>query len=1246
MKKRVISFLMVLVLLAGLVPVAVQAETVDTAVTNGGIDVQATNGLGALLMEDIRQEGDALTEQAEAGYTLTSLTVTEGTATVIYDSLEEATVVVALYTEDGSQLLVSGKTTVSPEETKVTVELEGDLPDYFLAAAYLLDCYDLSPLCPRYETKIYTREMQELLASTVEDYPEDRVLQLADTPDTNFLVYAEHTKVIAGSESTNLVASADEQTNTYIIENADESITSLQKGDVFVYPYSEEEILIVKVDTVTLEGTTATITGTDVEVDEVFDYAKLEKTVDTEVAEVDSSTADEGAVYLGKATHSPQARSGLSGSVSKETTAQFEYTAFKLGKWSFKGNIKVYTQVSLSYYITKSMQEISLTLDFNGSFGVDVECKALEHEFESLSGKLGTLTFPVVPGVKVEFVPELVAEITGSVVFTFNYQSTLGFKAVHDDSGWKPYNLSKTPQSTSTLDLEAKIFIGLKLTPKLEVLEGLLAEAKVEGQFGFEFEGKTNLLNFTGSSDERHECVGCIAGSLSVKLQITPSVTFLKSEKLKYSIQLVNGKWTLFEFYACLQHEKADFGKCPDVAYKITITAEDAKGNLQSAVEVTSDTRGFLGTTNENGVLLAYLPAGKHTLSATIQGEIVTKQITVKEAASVCLSLLPQVPEIFGPFPKDSLLDEGAPLASGQCGANITWKLTTGGTLYLDGTGATGDFSGNAPWKKYRSSIKKVVVGEGITSIGLGAFAECTQLTSAVIADSVTELRPSVFNGCYRLARVEMPSNLTKIGAYAFAYCEALTEVEIPKGVTSIGDYAFQQCSMPTLYLPDSVCSIGEGAFIYCNALTNIRFSAGMTAISESGFYGCTALNWVTIPENITVIGKSAFYECTTLSTVAIPDSITDIQLDAFGKCKSLKEIYYAGSSEQWDAIQIDTCRYVYCCDYFKEATLHFNRGVLDSEGEFVHQKQYNAVFGGSYNTQVSNGVTIKTADFSGLAAGEAYVLLALVSLEEENLLSGENLLYIDQATASEDGTLSFRYVQRVKTPTSYVMVCGASNKNLADAVITIPQMQADGKAQVVKPTVTYDGKTLTEGVDYILAGTVSFTQPGTYTCYIRGIYGYAGRVSCTYQVSGTGAVLSGTVTTAGEGDTTLELISGGEVVATLTVAGKTGSYCLEQVLSGSYTLKVSKPGHAPREYSLEVDGDSILDVQLALRGDVNGDGRINVQDTAKAYAHVRGKKLLEGYELACSDVTGDGRTNVQDIAMLYAHVKGTKPLH
>ena len=49
---------------------------------------------------------------------------------------------------------------------------------------------------------------------------------------------------------------------------------------------------------------------------------------------------------------------------------------------------------------------------------------------------------------------------------------------------------------------------------------------------------------------------------------------------------------------------------------------------------------------------------------------------------------------------------------------------------------------------------------------------------------------------------------------------------------------------------------------------------------------------------------------------------------------------------------------------------------------------------------------------------------------------------------------------------------------------------------------VVYDSETLVEGVDYTLVGTVSFTEAGEYTCYIRGIRDYTGLVECTYTVA------------------------------------------------------------------------------------------------------------------------------------------------
>jgi hypothetical protein len=102
---------------------------------------------------------------------------------------------------------------------------------------------------------------------------------------------------------------------------------------------------------------------------------------------------------------------------------------------------------------------------------------------------------------------------------------------------------------------------------------------------------------------------------------------------------------------------------------------------------------------------------------------------------------------------------------------------------------------------------------------------------------------------------------------------------------------------------------------------------------------------------------------------------------------------------------------------------------------------------------------------------------------------------------AGADGKLSFRYIQREATPVSYVMVCGKSNKDIKDATITFPEMKANESLQAVDPTVVYNGITLTEGVDYEITGTVSFTDPGAYTCTIRGIHNYTGAVECTYTV-------------------------------------------------------------------------------------------------------------------------------------------------
>ena len=163
MLKRIIAGLLTIALLVSAVPIpalAVNTEeqaTVDT----GDVTIEGTNDFGTMLSEEITEEQEESAEAEEqypGGYVITDLVFEGNTATVSYDTLEEATLIVTVYSEDGLQMLNSGTTTVTEDNTEATVTLEGDMPEYFLASAYLVDTYDLSPLCPAYDTPMYTQE--------------------------------------------------------------------------------------------------------------------------------------------------------------------------------------------------------------------------------------------------------------------------------------------------------------------------------------------------------------------------------------------------------------------------------------------------------------------------------------------------------------------------------------------------------------------------------------------------------------------------------------------------------------------------------------------------------------------------------------------------------------------------------------------------------------------------------------------------------------------------------------------------------------------------------------------------------------------------------------------------------------------------------------------------------------------------------------------------------------------------------
>ena len=110
-----------------------------------------------------------------------------------------------------------------------------------------------------------------------------------------------------------------------------------------------------------------------------------------------------------------------------------------------------------------------------------------------------------------------------------------------------------------------------------------------------------------------------------------------------------------------------------------------------------------------------------------------------------------------------------------------------------------------------------------VTSIGDGAFDECSGLTSVTIPNSVTSIGNSAFSGCSGLTSVTIPNSVTSIGGCAFCECSGLTSVTIPNSITSICYKAFYGCSgLTSVTIPNSVTSIGRTAFLNCSP--NIRF--------------------------------------------------------------------------------------------------------------------------------------------------------------------------------------------------------------------------------------------------------------------------------------------------------------------------------------------------------------------------------------------------------------------------------------
>ena len=195
---------------------------------------------------------------------------------------------------------------------------------------------------------------------------------------------------------------------------------------------------------------------------------------------------------------------------------------------------------------------------------------------------------------------------------------------------------------------------------------------------------------------------------------------------------------------------------------------------------------------------------------------------------------------------------------TGSCGENVTWSLDSDGVVTVSGTGEMSHY---------------------------GWYGDVNP--NRVFKDLSGSVR-----------KVVIEDGVKNVGGGVFFRLENLTDVTIPDSVTSIGVDSFNYCTaLESITLPETVTFIDTGAFANCHSLKKFKF-----------------------PSNITCINDWMFHNSTGLTSVVIPASVTRIGIVVFEGCTSLQDIYYEGTEEQWNQIDIGNSN-----SSLANATIHYN---------------------------------------------------------------------------------------------------------------------------------------------------------------------------------------------------------------------------------------------------------------------------------------------------------------------------------
>lgn len=629
--KRILSALLIAVMLISVVPVSVFAKENEPDVENGTqAEIKQTNSLSKMLAEATDMSQVAM----DSPYYISEMTFDGKIANVRYYNEQDCLLAVAVYDESTGQMIDSAVELVEAESVTADITMNFELPEHFLAKAFLLDEKNAA-LCKELVCRTYTTEYEKIASLTVNDFDEDKVVNLDEDEDNNFVVLSNNVISINGTSKVNVLSSSDVENNTYTLTNIDDTVRNLKVGDSFYLDNGDlDNFLAIKIKSITIKGSSAIIVAENTEADDLYECIKIDSVASAGQAAYSSETADEAVEYEGEVDYETEEAPITTSSADTDFVDFSLSHRFKIKEKEYKnksgkvegkfsGGVTFSAKIGFSANFSGDYKDVSFTIDPS----IKIEIK-VTGKIDVLKINLGSLGCRPVPPVVIGIEPQFVVRVSGELSVKCEFKFTVGV-GYNSKDGF--INKCKKPTLDVELKAEVTLFVGFDLQPHVALLSEHVAKITLSGEFGAE--AKATMKNISPSS--LHSCTKCIDGDLTAKGKIGVKLTFGEDTMLEkeYEATLVNLSWKLGNFYYSISHSQFGFGSCPFILHTFTVKVTNSKGSPIEDVNVKTDIKGDTGTkTNAKGEAKITAGCGKVKLTAEASGyKTISRNVDVSE---------------------------------------------------------------------------------------------------------------------------------------------------------------------------------------------------------------------------------------------------------------------------------------------------------------------------------------------------------------------------------------------------------------------------------------------------------------------------------------------------------------------------------------------------------------------------------------------------------------------------------------